>query len=180
MIQVFTAKLSSPPQVFLTSQRLSTTPPLRVRYYMWNGRFWVTQLLDSSATVHIGRYVSLVLDDNGLPRMFSYWADGSLKYIRATELGTVEEQPPAPVVDDGETGGGSSGGGCFVATSAFGKYSTHSVRALCAMRDGGFATSATGSTLTSLYYSFSPAIAEQLAFSGGLRAFVRRGLETVR
>ncbi|MDZ7815178.1 MAG: PKD domain-containing protein [Planctomycetota bacterium] len=69
------------------------------------------------------------------------------------------------------------GGGCFVATAAFGSLATDSVEALTTVRDSALASSVTSDTLTGLYYSVSPAVANELAASDAVRALMRRLLD---
>ncbi len=69
--------------------------------------------------------------------------------------------------------GGGGGGGCFIATAAFGSLSAESVTALTDVRDKTLASSGLTSSLVSLYYAASPAVAEDLAGHDALRALIR-------
>ncbi len=74
----------------------------------------------------------------------------------------------------------AGGGGCFVATASFASYSVVAVRSLCDIRDSSLSAASTGSSLTSLYYAASPAVAQTLAESNTLRALVRTMLDSAK
>lgn len=81
----------------------------------------------------------------------------------------------APDGDNG-TGGGGGGGGCFIATAAWGSEWDAPVATLRQFRDEALLTSRAGQELVSLYYHFSPAIADRIAEDEELRARVRQWL----
>lgn len=80
-----------------------------------------------------------------------------------------------PQQDTVTTGSGSSGGGggCFIATAAYGSYLHPKVAELRAFRDHYLMTNAPGRLFVSLYYRFSPPIADVIAEHEWLKACVR-------
>ncbi len=63
--------------------------------------------------------------------------------------------------------------GCFIATAAYGSPLTAEVETLRRFRDERLLTNLPGQLFTDLYYTFSPPVAELVARSERLRAFVR-------
>ncbi|MFA4985662.1 MAG: CFI-box-CTERM domain-containing protein [Candidatus Brocadiia bacterium] len=147
---------------------------LGLRYTFWNGKFWVSEMLDT-AGLHVGRFGSLVLDRDGLPQ-FVYWADDTLRYQKASGWGPVTLTPTVPTEQNENVGNVGGGGGCFIATAAFGSYASSAVRGLCRERDLHVSASNLGTGLVSLYYHVSPSIAAGLDSSSAL-LLVRRLLE---
>lgn len=137
----------------------------RLKFAYFNGVQWVTMVLDSTGN-NVGWYTSLALDLNGNPGI-SYATANSIRYkYIAPAAGT---QDP--------TGGGvvitPSSGGCFIATSAFGTISAASVNSLCNVRDNSLMSFTSGSSIVSLYYAVSPAIANEMRNASGVRALAR-------
>ena len=141
-----------------------------VRYTFWNGRFWVTDVVDAAGD-HVGRFCSLALGDDGLP-MAAYWADETLRFRKADSWGAPVTEPPAPVVEEGAHHVDT--GGCFVATAAFGSYCAASVADLCGFRDRTAFSSGIGRGVVELYYRLSPEPARGLKDCSPLRGLVRR------
>jgi serine protease len=79
--------------------------------------------------------------------------------------------PPPP------SGGG--GGGCFIATAAFGSPLERHVQILRDFRDRILLTSSAGKAFVDFYYKTSPAIADKIAQSEGLRLMMRWSLMPV-
>lgn len=73
----------------------------------------------------------------------------------------------------GGSGGSSGGGGCFIATAAFGSSIQPHVALLQQFRDSVLLTNAFGKKFVSLYYTYSPPIADFIAESDILRGVVR-------
>ncbi|UCD71726.1 MAG: S8 family serine peptidase [Syntrophobacterales bacterium] len=76
----------------------------------------------------------------------------------------------------GGSGGGGGGGLCFIATAAFGSPFERHVQVLQDLRDRYLLTNSIGKAFISLYYKFSPPIADSIAKNGALRAAARVGL----
>ncbi|GAB4151866.1 MAG: hypothetical protein Kow00107_02510 [Planctomycetota bacterium] len=70
-------------------------------------------------------------------------------------------------------------GGCFVATAAFGSYTSQAVVTLCDVRDSVLCGSQAGTGLVGLYYSVSPLVARELRCSTALRGLVSDLLDGV-
>ena len=68
---------------------------------------------------------------------------------------------------------GGGGGGCFIATAAFGSPFERHVQVLRDLRDRYLLTNSIGKAFVSLYYKFSPPIADFIAKNGALRAAAR-------
>ena len=84
-------------------------------------------------------------------------------------LGTAPTTPPV-------SGGGGGGGGCFIATAAYGSYAEKHVMVLREFRDHFLLTNPVGELFVGLYYTYSPPMADYIAHSATLRAFVRFSL----
>jgi len=70
-------------------------------------------------------------------------------------------------------GGGGGGGGCFIATAAFGSPMEKHVQILRDFRDRVLLNSSAGKAFVQFYYRTSPAIADKIAPSEGLRFITR-------
>lgn len=68
---------------------------------------------------------------------------------------------------------GSSGGGCFIATAAYGSLLEPQVALLREFRDSFLLTNAPGKAFVSLYYTYSPPIADYIAEHEFLQQVVR-------
>ena len=69
--------------------------------------------------------------------------------------------------------GGGSGGGCFIATAAYGSLLEPHVALLREFRDSYLLTNTAGKTFVSLYYTYSPPIADYIAEHEFLKKVVR-------
>jgi C1A family cysteine protease len=76
-------------------------------------------------------------------------------------------------------GGGGGGGGCFIATAAFGSPMEKHVQILRDFRDRVLLNSSAGKAFVQFYYRTSPAIADKIAPSEGLRFITRAMLMPV-
>jgi hypothetical protein len=74
------------------------------------------------------------------------------------------------------SGGSGSGGGCFIATAAYGSYAERHVMVLRKFRDQYLAAHEMGKSVISLYYRFSPPIADLIHRRGNLKSLTRVGL----
>ncbi len=85
--------------------------------------------------------------------------------------GVSANPPPAENI-----GGGSSAQGCFIATAAYGSLMEPHVKILRDFRDRFLLGNAAGYRLVSLYYTYSPPIADFIKNHDSLRAMVRISL----
>jgi hypothetical protein len=74
------------------------------------------------------------------------------------------------------SGGDGGGGGCFIATAAYGSYATPCVLILREMRDRFLLTNSIGKSFVSLYYKYSPPVAEFIANHDDVKMLVRLSL----
>jgi subtilisin family serine protease len=74
------------------------------------------------------------------------------------------------------TSSGGGGGGCFIATAAYGSYAAPCVMILREMRDRFLLTNSIGKSLVSLYYKYSPPLADFIANHDNLKMVVRLSL----
>jgi subtilisin family serine protease len=79
--------------------------------------------------------------------------------------------------DDG--GGGGGGGFCFIATAAYGGYSSPEVKTLREFRDRYLITNHAGESFVRLYYRYSPPLAEYISGHPGARLAARAALAPV-
>jgi len=78
-----------------------------------------------------------------------------------------------PNTNTGGGGGGGGGGGCFIATAAYGSYLHPKVMVLRNFRDNYLLTNEAGRLFVSLYYKYSPAIADLVRQNDTARLLVR-------
>lgn len=76
----------------------------------------------------------------------------------------------------GSSGGGGGGGGCFIATAAYGDPSHPDIDVLRAVRDKHMLTNAPGRIFVSLYYKYSPPMAEYISGKQATRFVIRLAL----
>ncbi len=102
----------------------------------------------------------------GLSSSTKYDFKAQLKYDSTVIEGTTLQFTTS-------TSGGGGGGGCFIATAAYGTPTAKQIDVLRQFRDGVLLKSTVGSQFVSLYYRFSPPIANVIAGNEILRTLVR-------
>lgn len=80
------------------------------------------------------------------------------------------------ISESGSDSGSSGGGGCFIATAAFGTPMAKEVKILCVFRDKYLLTNYLGTKFVSMYYKYSPPIADYIAKKELLKHVVRIAL----
>jgi hypothetical protein len=83
---------------------------------------------------------------------------------------------PIPSSTTVTTVSGGGGGGCFIATAAYGSYAAPCVLILREMRDRFLLTNNPGKSFVSLYYKYSPPMAEFIANHDYVKILVRLSL----
>jgi hypothetical protein len=79
-------------------------------------------------------------------------------------------------VNNPGSSGGGGGGGCFIATAGHGSAKETHVTVLKEFRDRFLLSNSVGKSLVSLYYTYSPPLAEHVAKNETLGATARLGL----
>jgi subtilisin family serine protease len=72
------------------------------------------------------------------------------------------------------SGGGSAGGGCFIATAAYGTAMHEDINWLRIFRDRFLMSNSIGQSFVKMYYTYSPAYADQLAKNETGKSIVRK------
>jgi len=104
-------------------------------------------------------------------RLNAYKALSTLQCPAPVFTGGTDNSGGTVTTSDG--GGGGGGGGCFIATAAFGSPLHPYVKELRSFRDRHLLTNRTGKALVSLYYKYSPPLAEVIRKNDQLRRAVR-------
>jgi hypothetical protein len=97
--------------------------------------------------------------------------------FNTTPVGGTSGTSTFTITTPGDGGGG--GGGCFIATAAFGSPMEKHVEILRDFRDRVLLNSSAGKAFVQFYYRTSPAIADKIAPSEGLRFITRAMLMPV-
>lgn len=138
----------------------------------------------SASCAHVSGAAALILDKNpgisvdelwnSLTSIAIYTEYMDNPNIYGAGLLNLDTNAPIPSNTTVATGGG--GGGCFIATAAYGSYAAPSVLILREMRDRFLLTNSIGKGFVSLYYKYSPPMAEFIANHNNLKSLVRLSL----
>ncbi len=125
-------------------------------------------LQTGSPCIDSGVYTGAVVNDidgNTRPQGLIYDI-GAYEYV-------ATDEDAAPGTGDSNHKEGASGSGCFIATAVYGTPMAHEVRVLCSFRDTYLLPNAVGQKLVSLYYKYSPPLADYIKDKPYLKAGVR-------
>jgi len=111
--------------------------------------------------------------DSGLSASTTYY----YRIVSYTDFGSSSYSNEASATTSAAAAGG--GGGCFIATAAFGSPLERHVQILRDFRDRVLLNSSAGKAFVQFYYRTSPAIADKIAPSEGLRFITRAMLMPV-
>ena len=129
--------------------------------------YWIKNITDPPVTVTM-----LVPHDN-TGNDFSGITVTSFRGAK-TSNGDEEEPPPPPGGNSSSSGVKIEGGNdCFIATAAYGSHLHPYVNMLRNFRDTYLLSNAPGKTFVSLYYTYSPPVAELIADNPPLQYLVR-------
>jgi len=141
----------------------------------------------SASSAHVAGAAALILDkfpgisvdqlwnslastaiDMGTPGKDNIYGYGRLKL-------DINAAIPSSITVTTSSGGGG-GGGCFIATAAYGSYAAPCVLILREMRDRFLLTNSIGKSLVSLYYKYSPPLADFISNHDNIKIVVRLSL----
>jgi hypothetical protein len=113
---------------------------------------------------------------DGISNVRINWANSTIIF-EVSHLTKFAAFTPSDTNGDDDNDNDDDGdGGCFIATAAFGSYMETHVEILRNFRDVYLLTNRAGRAFVSLYYKYSPPVADFIAKHGTLKAAVRCGL----